>query len=127
MPVEGEKGGEHCQSVQHKLEPGDVRAPLQLPSGIPPLGKRPHQLRRAKVLTATKTLLRAAGNRAVTTSMRALKSSESTLSNAGSSVKVGTFLDDVKPLEIKVSKPEFLEMLNFASTKFAFSKANQRK
>ena len=61
------------------------------------------------------------------TSNNALKSSELELSNAGSTIKIRHFLDDIKPPEIKVSKPEisdFLRKSNFASTKFNFRKHN---
>ena len=59
------------------------------------------------------------------TSNTALKSSESQLSNAGSTIKIGHFLEDIKSSEIKVSKPEiseFFKKLNFASTNFKFRK-----
>ena len=49
---------------------------------------------------------RAAGNKAVITSNSALKSSESKLFNAGSTIKIGHFLDDIESSEIKVPKPE---------------------
>ena len=41
----------------------------------------------------------------------ALKSSESQLSNAGSTVKIGHFLDYIMSSEIKVSNPEISEIL----------------
>ena len=47
-------------------------------------------------------LLRAAEQQAVKTSNSALKSSESMLFNAGSTIKIGHFLDDMNPSEIKV-------------------------
>ena len=64
------------------------------------------------------------------TSNSALKSSESKLFNAGSTIKIGHFLDDIKPPEIKVPNPEISEILenvNFCINKIHFSKANQRK
>ena len=70
-------------------------------------------------------LLRSAGKKAVKTSNSALKSSESKLFNAGSTIKIGHFLDDIMSSEIKVSNPEiseFLKILIFASTKFTFRK-----
>ena len=59
----------------------------------------------------------------------ALKSSESQLSNAGSTVKIAHFLDDINASKIKVSIPEIsenLENVNFYINKLNFSKANQR-
>ena len=70
------------------------------------------------------------GTNAVITSNSALKSSESQLSNAGSTVKIGHFLDDMKPSEIKAPKPEIseiLEKVKFCINNFDFSKANQQK
>ena len=50
-------------------------------------------------------------------SISALKSSESKLFNAGSTIKIGHFLDDINPSEIKVWK-----IAISASTKFTFRK-----
>ena len=50
------------------------------------------------------------------TSNTALKTSESELSNAGSTVKIGHFVDYIMSSEIKVSNPEIsenLENVNF--------------
>ena len=51
-------------------------------------------------------LWRSKRNKAVETSNSALKSSEFKLFNAGSTIKIGHFLDDIKSFEIKVPNPE---------------------
>ena len=58
-------------------------------------------------------------------SNNALKSSESKLFNAGSTIKIRHFLDDIKSSEIKVEIQKFLTIWKvsiFASTKFTFRK-----
>ena len=51
-------------------------------------------------------LLRAAGKKAVITSNSALRSSKSKLFNAGSTIKIKHFLDDIQPVETNVQIPE---------------------
>ena len=65
------------------------------------------------------------GNKAVITSNNALKSSESQLSNAGSTIKIGHFFVDIKRFKIKVPNPEISEVLK--KSKFASTKLNFRK
>ena len=61
----------------------------------------------------------------MTTSNCALRTSDSHPSNDGSTIKIGHFLDDIKPSEIKVPSPEisnFWKKLNIASAKTNFRK-----
>ena len=75
-------------------------------------------------------LLRSTRNKAVISSNTALETSDPQLSNAGSTIKIAHFLDDMNPSEIKVSEEEISENLKkvkICINEIQFSKAHQRK